>query len=149
MFKLAPELIEVGMADPPSPANVAVPFPATVVITPVGLTLRIRWFKLSAIYILPSLPTATPLGRFNVEPMPLLVKPGEPFPTTVVMVISTTLRIRWFKLSAIYILPSLLTATPYGELKAEVVGVVLPPKPGVPIPATTVFTPVIASSRLM
>src|SRR5207244_970388 len=40
--------IEAAVAGPPSPAKVELPLPAIVVMTPLGETLRMRWFKESA-----------------------------------------------------------------------------------------------------
>src|ERR1039457_3665409 len=52
------------VAGPLSPPKLIVPFPATVVITPLE-TLRTRAFALSAIYKLPAESTATPWGPPN------------------------------------------------------------------------------------
>jgi len=43
-----------SVADRPSPANAAAPFPATVVIRPEVETLRMRWLKVSAMKRFPA-----------------------------------------------------------------------------------------------
>src|SRR5438552_1157649 len=50
------------VAGPPSPLKPKLPFPATVVIVPSGVTSRIRWLKVSAMKRFPAPSTATPVG---------------------------------------------------------------------------------------
>src|SRR5580700_8315224 len=72
------------VAGPLSPLKPAVPFPATVVITPFE-TLRMRWFDASAMYTLPEESTATPCGSLTwaLAAGPLSpLNPAVPFPTT-------------------------------------------------------------------
>ena len=56
-------LIVAAVAAPPSPVYPAVPFPATVVMTPAGETLRMRLLPWSAMSTLPSGIAATSAGR--------------------------------------------------------------------------------------
>lgn len=86
-----------------SPLKPLVPFPATVVITPFA-TLRMRLLPVSATYRLPAESMATPSGAFNwalVAGALSPLKPGAPFPATVVIVPLETLRMRWLAVSAI------------------------------------------------
>ena len=94
--RLAGPLNWALVAGPLSPLKPAVPFPATVVITPFE-TLRTRLLLESAIYRLPAESTATPRGRYNwalvAGPLSPL-KPPSPFPATVVITPFETLRMR-------------------------------------------------------
>src|SRR5258706_16365288 len=53
---------EAAVAGPPIPVASALPLPATVVIIPLGVTLRIRRLDESAIYKLPRRSNAIPTG---------------------------------------------------------------------------------------
>ena len=60
-------------AGPPSPVNppnegAEKPLPATVMILPDALILRMRSFSSSAIYTLPMLSATSPLGALNSAP---------------------------------------------------------------------------------
>src|ERR1019366_9288666 len=91
-------------AGPLSPLKQHVPFPATVVITPL-VTLRTRKLNASVMYRLPAESTATPWGLFSValvEGPPSPLKPAVPLlPATVAITPFDTLRMRLFPLSAI------------------------------------------------
>jgi hypothetical protein len=77
--------------------------PATVVITPAGLTLRTRWLKASAMYRLPAASTAMPRGLLSWANVAWPVspeKPATPVPATVVITpAGLTLRTRWLPVS--------------------------------------------------
>src|SRR5580658_4888265 len=128
------------VAGPLSPPKL-VPFPATVVITPLD-TLRMRKLPESALYRLPAESTATLEGPDNCALVagPLSpLKPCLPFPATVVITPFETLRMRELP-SAMYRLPAESAA----KLKrpdncALVAGPLSPLKPGVPFPATVVI----------
>src|SRR5580698_123837 len=71
-----------SVAKAPFPSEPGTPFPATVVITPL-LTILIRLFPRSAIYRLPLVSTASPVGLLNEARTagPLSPpKPALPFP---------------------------------------------------------------------
>src|ERR1700722_19937338 len=57
--------IDAAIAGPPSPELPGTPLPANVVMTPAAETLRIRALLASATYRLPSLLTATEVGRLK------------------------------------------------------------------------------------
>ena len=128
------------------------PFPAYVVMFPLGSTRRTRAFWLSAMKRLPEPSTATPVGVLKLAlvagpPSPL--KPLTPFPATVVMtpVSAATRLMRPLAQSAMSTLPPPSTATPRGYDKlALVAGSLSPLKPPYgppkPFPATVVMTPV-------
>src|SRR3974377_321638 len=76
------------VAGPPSPAKPAVPFPATVLITPSGVTLRIRLLLKSAMKRLPAQSKARPVGELSfaeVAGPPSPEKPSDAVPTTVLI----------------------------------------------------------------
>ena len=103
-------------ARPLSPLKPGVPFPATVVITPLE-TLRMRLFSVSPMYRLPAESTATPVRSLNwalVAGPPSPLKPCVPFPATVVITPFETMRRREAPVSAIYKSPAESTATPSG-----------------------------------
>jgi hypothetical protein len=89
------------VAGPPSPEKIALPVPATVVITPVAVaTLRTRLFNVSAMNRLPAASNATPVGWLRlalVAGPPSPEKSSAPVLATVVMmpVVAATLRTRW------------------------------------------------------
>src|ERR1051325_5056857 len=64
--------------------------PATVVVAPVGATLRILWFLVSAMYKLPSVSSAIPDGPSNLasEPDPSTY-PGCGSPASVLTITSS------------------------------------------------------------
>src|SRR5215467_4325585 len=86
VFRLA------AVAGPPSPQGAVAlahvcPVPATVVMTPSAPTRRIRSLPASAMYRLPSGPSATPLGKISVAAVagpPSPLDPWVPVPATVV-----------------------------------------------------------------
>src|SRR5437868_7089245 len=97
------ELRDAAVAGPLSPEKPAVPFPATVEITPPEIH-RIRLFAESAIYTLPTLSTATASGRARdarVADPPSPANPNAPVPAIVLIVPPVTLRIRLLFESAI------------------------------------------------
>jgi hypothetical protein len=98
-------------------ANVADPLPASVVTTPPGATLRMRWLSQSATMTLPLLSTATPKGLLNEAPAPVpSVNAYDPLPASVVTTPpGVTLRMRLLSPSATTTLPLLSTATPEGK----------------------------------
>ena len=51
-----------AVAGPPSPLKPPIPSPATVLMIPAELTLRMRWLKVSAMNRLPAPSTATSDG---------------------------------------------------------------------------------------
>ncbi len=84
------------MANPPSPENAAVPFPAMVVMIP-PKTFRMRLLKVSARYRLPAASTATPPGSLRVALVagpPSPENPTLPLPATVVMIPPDIFRMR-------------------------------------------------------
>src|ERR1039457_1120884 len=102
------------IAGPPSPAKVAVPLPAIVVIVPPE-TLRMRLLEESAMYRLPAESIATPSGTFSaalVADPPSPENPAVPLPATVVILPPDTFKTRLLRLSAIYKLPAESAATP-------------------------------------
>jgi hypothetical protein len=109
---------QLNEAPAPVPsANVADPLPASVVTTPPGVSLRMRWLFLSATMTLPLLSTATPEGSMNKAPAPAPSEnPYDPPPASVVTTPpGVTLRMRWLLESATMTLPLLSTATPVGK----------------------------------
>src|SRR5665213_739847 len=123
---------------PPSPENPGAPFPAAVVMVPLGETFQTMLPLKSAMRRLPDPSTATPVGPSNCA---LVAGP----PATVVMTpVVETLRTRWLPRSATKKLPDPSTATPYGtDNCALVAGPPSPEKPLLPLPATVVMTPVV------
>src|SRR5690242_20704856 len=113
------ELRDALVAAPLSPANVAVPLPATVVRTPL-LSFRTRLLFWSAIYKLPALSNAMPDGEFNdalSAGPPSPANPDVPLPATVVMMPAlSTLRMRLLLLSEMNTLFAASTATPHDPL---------------------------------
>src|ERR1017187_950223 len=105
-------------------------------------------------YRLPVESAFTPWGLANcalVAGPPSPEKPGDPVPATLVIVPSgATLRMRWFQQSAMYKLPALSTAMPCGlPLNwALVPGPPSPEKPGDPVPATRVNTPLVSILKM-
>jgi hypothetical protein len=81
-------------------------------------TIRMRWLNVSAmkILLLPSTHTAPGLSSMAdvavVAASPL--NPSMPFPATVVTAPAETLRITWFRVSAMYTSPVDVTNTPFG-----------------------------------
>jgi len=69
-------LIVAEVAGPLSPVYPAVPFPATVVITPAGETLRTRLLFPSAMSTLPSGIAATSVGPLTRATMAWKLSPG-------------------------------------------------------------------------
>src|ERR1700675_47758 len=100
-----------------SPLKPAVPFPATVVITPFE-TLQTRLLPESATYRLPAKSTATLEGEFNwalvAGPLSPL-KPVVPFPATAVIAPFETFQMWLLSASAMYRLPAESRATPDGS----------------------------------
>ena len=136
----------------PSPLNLRVPLPATVVMIPEGSTLRMRWLARSAMKKLPLPSTATPLGKAKpalVAGAPSPLKPEMPLPATVVMMPEvSTLRMRLLFRSAMKRLPAPSTATPVGKAKlALVAGPPSPLNPEMPMPATTVNCPEVSTLK--
>ena len=116
LFSVAP------VAGAPSPVWLAVPSPAMVVMMPVAaVTLRMRLLPESTMYRLPAVSIATSDGPLNCAAVasPLSpLDPSTPVPATVLMmpVVAVTLRMTWPLNSAMYRLPTLSTAMPYGLL---------------------------------
>src|ERR1035441_2918214 len=94
---------EALVAAPPSPAKDALPLPATVVIMPFALTLRMRLLSESAMNRFPLESTATPFGEYNaalVAAPPSPEKPMLALPATVTIVpFAFILRTRQFNQS--------------------------------------------------
>src|ERR1035438_437679 len=128
------------VAGPLSP-RVAPP-PAIVAITPPE-TLRIR--RESAMKRSPGESSINFQGKPNsalVAGPASPLNPSVPFPATVVMIPSETLRTRRLPVSAMNKLPAESTATPQGLLNSALVaGPPSPVKPDVPFPATVLITP--------
>ena len=150
------------VASAPSPEKPKLPFPATVEIRPLGVTLRIRLFPESAMNKLPALSTAMPAGQNREVPVAAPPSPEKellPFPAMVEMIPpGVTMRIRLFEVSAIKRLPARSTATPRGWFKeAAAAGPLSPEKPPLsgkpitPFPANVEITPpgVILRIRLL
>ena len=77
-----------AMAGPPSPEKPAVPFPATVVITPAVSIFRMRELPESEMKILPWASTAIPEGALTCAALagPLSPEnPGVPLPAIIAM----------------------------------------------------------------
>ena len=108
-----------AIAGPPSPDRPPEVL-ATVVMTPARDTRRIRSFCLSAMRKPPSARAATPLGRSSSADVAKSLSPanpGVPAPAAVTIVPpGRTRRMRWLSESAMRKPPSLVTATPVGEL---------------------------------
>src|SRR3569623_616942 len=120
----------------------AAPLPASVLVTPAGVILRIRLFPKSATYTFPAPSAANPLGPLKLAPVPVpFVFPAVPLPANVVVtppgVIILT---RLFPESPAYTFPDASTATPAGLLKLAPVPVPFV-FPTVPLPACVVVTP--------
>src|ERR1035437_9546732 len=100
------------VAGPLSPLKPDVPFPATVVITPLE-TSRMRLSWKSAMNRLPAESTATPTASLNAALVagPLSPKPDDPPPATVVIAPVEALR-RMLSPPAMYRLPAESMATP-------------------------------------
>ena len=111
-----------------------VPPPATVVMIPLGETLRMRWLSVSAMNRLPAPSIARPPGSFScalVAGPPSPEKPFVPSPATVVMIpAGKTLRMRLLPVSAMNRLPAPSTATPWRLLSCALVAG--PPSPESP-----------------
>ena len=141
------------VAGPLSPLKPKLPFPATVVIVPAALTLRIRLLPLSVKRKPPSGVAATPqtpeICAAVAGPLSPL-KPEFPVPATVVIIpAGETLRIRALLKSAIRKPPSAVAATAVGEwIWAAVAGPPSPLKPAVPVPATVVIIPAAETFRM-
>src|SRR6185437_9760153 len=95
------------VAGPLSPEKPATPFPATVLMMPSGVTLRMRWLPVSAMYRLPEESTANPacaLERFKAALVAAPPSPEKPFvllPATVLIApAAVILRIRLSPISA-------------------------------------------------
>src|ERR1035441_7464316 len=129
------------VAGPLSPLKPAIPFPATVVITPLE-TLRTRWLNPSEMYRLPAGSAGTAVGAHNwaLVAAPLSPpKPAFPLPATVVITPFETLRTRE-SAHGMYKLPAESMATRIGPYNwALVAGPLSPLKPSVPFPATVVI----------
>jgi hypothetical protein len=149
------------VAASPSPPKPALPFPATVVITPAGLTRRTRLLPVSAMRKPPSAVGETPRGPFSrtvgfvaaseSPANPPGAFPG-PAPATVLMVpASLTRRIRLLAVSAIrYVAVPPTKATSDGVAScAPVAPPPSPVNPAVPVPATvSMRATVCATARL-
>src|SRR5436190_15538559 len=122
----------------------SVPSPATELMVPAAATLRMRWFRLSAIYTLPSGSTATPDGKLSwaaVAAPPSPLYPTEPFPAMVVITPAAVIfRIRDIGFVVVvrgsvpigsdtYKLLAASTAIPTGTIRAARAG---PPSPVLP-----------------
>src|SRR5690242_7498917 len=135
------------VAFPPSPEKQHWPFPATVVIIPLGEILRMRW--LSGKYTLPARSTARSPGPFTCAlragpPSPEV--PTTPLPAIVVMIpADEILRIRLPPATNIVPLPS--TATPY-EYNSASVADPPSPRPLAPPPATVTMIPLGETLRM-
>jgi hypothetical protein len=116
--------------------------PARVVTTPPGVTLRMRWFWVSATITLPLASTATPRGILNCAFVPEASKdPAVDCPAIVVTTPpGVTLRMRLLLESATITLPLASTATPEG-LKNRALAPVASKNPAVDCPARVVTTP--------
>src|ERR1039457_3865884 len=141
------------VASPPSPLKPGVPLPATVLIVPAGVTIRMRSLPLSTMNRLPAPSTATSQGSNNSAEVagPLSpLKPRVPLPATVLIVpAGVTFRIRLFIRSAMKRLPALSTATSLGWFSsAAVAGPPSPLKPAVPLPATVLIVPAAVTFRM-
>ena len=110
-----------AVAGLPSPLKMAVPVPATVVIVPPALTLRMRWLLVSAMKRLPEPSTATPWGPLSCAADAGPLSPPKPWPlvpaTVVIVPSASTLRMRWLLVSAMKRLPEPSTATPCGSVE--------------------------------
>src|ERR1700733_12554093 len=87
------ELSCAATAGPLSPPEPAAPGPAMVLITPAGVTMRMRLLEVSAMYQLPLESTAIPEGEYNCAavagppsppkfgavPLPAMVTGAPPF----------------------------------------------------------------------
>src|SRR5579871_1826667 len=103
------------VAGPPSPEYPDWPFPATVLMTPLGETFRTRLFMESAMYKLPDASTATLCGENNcalVAGPPSPEKPPMVVPATVEITPFETFRTRLVVASAMNRFPAESTATP-------------------------------------
>jgi hypothetical protein len=134
------------MAGPPSPEYPYVPFPATVVMAPAALTMRIALLAESAMKRSPALSTATAAGKYSpalVAGPPSPKYPPPPPPAIMVMVpAGLTLRIREFHQSAMNRLPAPSTAIPCGWSSLPLMaGPPSPEYPATPLPATVVMAP--------
>ena len=132
------------VAGPLSPLKPCVPFPATVVITPLE-TLRMRWLEASAMYRLPAAVHGDTVGVINCAPVagPLSpLKPCVPLPATVVITPFETLRMRWLARVGDVQVAGGVHGDAVGIVNwALVAGPLSPLKPRVPLPATVVITP--------
>src|SRR5258706_16061314 len=133
------------VAGPPSPANLKLPFPATVVMTPRS-TLRIRWEKVSAITRLAFGSSQTALGNCmlasRADP-PSPEKPNVPLPAIVEIVPEVlTRRIRLLLKSAMRICPDPSTKIPEtSDKQALTAGPPSPQKARCPLPTLVLMTP--------
>ena len=152
IFPWLSEVIALGLfrlaliAGPSSPANENRPSPAIVVMIPVFASIiRTRLSIGLVITILPWRVTFTSLGKGTpalVAWPPSPEKTDSPFPATVVMipVLKSTLRIRWFPVSAIYMFSFKSTETPSGKFRdALVASPKSPVYPDCVTPATVVI----------
>jgi hypothetical protein len=119
----------------------------------VGVSLRTRWFRLSATYRRPDPSSARPHGacsRAAAAKPPSPSKPASPVPAMVWMVPSAvTFRMAWLPVSAMYRLPSPSTARPRGAFRsAFAAGPPSPEYPGAPAPANVEIAPPGANRRM-
>ena len=135
---------------PPSPLKPIMPFPATVVIMPVPTATRRMRLPLSTKNKLP------PPSIVNPEtlrpaiaagpPSPLKLEAPDPATVTIIPVLTSSRRMRFWSAMNRWPLPS--TVNPRGELNiAFVPGPPSPLKPFVPLPATDAMLAVPAASR--
>src|SRR5260370_1855801 len=105
-------------------------------------------------YTAPDPPTATPFGALScamVASDPSPANPGPPPATVVIEPLVSTLRIRWFEVSAIYKFPVASSANPLGfKREAADAGPPSPANPREPLPAALLIMPagVILRTRL-
>jgi hypothetical protein len=159
--------IDAEVAAPVSPANVQLPFPATVEIVSFaasvpaatsvsvpGATRRMRWNDWSPISSPPIASKARPTGLHSpasVAGCPSRVWEHDQlgFPATVVIIpdARSTRRIRWLLVSAMKTFPAASSATFLGPfIDAEVAATPSPAKAHVPLPANVERIPVAGST---
>src|SRR6266704_1231145 len=135
-----PGLLNVAAAPVPSAPPLVPAVPASVVTTPVAMTIRrMVWLVRSATYrLVPLLSMARPLGWLNLAAVPVpSALPAAPEPASVVTTpeAMTIRRMVWLFLSATYrLVPLLSTARPWGRLNSAAAPVpsTLPDVPAVP-----------------
>src|SRR6266581_43651 len=140
-----PGLLNVAAAPVPSAPPLVPAVPASVVTTPVAMTIRrMVWLVLAATYrLVPLLSTARPWGRLNsaAAPVPSALPAVPAVPASVLTTpAGVILRMVWFLIPAVYRLPALSRTTPnWGGNPAAAAGpstelaVAAPPTPP-PVP---------------